>query len=1049
MERLNRLDPLEVFTVFDGQVVAPGDLVASVKVGPHLVHESVLDAAARAAGDGPARGPRRAVPPGPARRPREGARDGPRPGSGSRRRSARRPRASAPRSLSIDYVRDDAASVERAMAALTRGPDRADIVLTAGGASTDPARRVLRRASGRSRGRIVRHGVPSHPGSMLWLGRVGRSAVVGLPSCGAFSKATAADLLLPRLVAGQPRDRGDGGASSATAGSSPAASGSGSRRMLGTLTHPTADPAAPERTPAIDDAAARADDGAADVDARAGRRPRPSARRPRSSGATPTSPSCAGSPATRRTPFVTLTGIGGVGKSRLAAELAAQDLGRWQGRVAFVPLDGVSDASLVLPAIAGAIGVTDEPGRPLHEALTEALTDELGRAPALLVLDTAEHVRAAAPALADLQARTPGLRIVVTSRLALRVPREHVLWVEPLPVPAEGELDPDAVRDNPAAELFLERALAARPDLETTPPTSRSSARSAAASTASRWRSSSPRRRCGCWRRTSCSTSSTPRSSTPPPSPSSRRRMPRPPAEPARRDGLEPRAAAGARAAAPPARRGDRGLVRARRPRRPSSSEASGAGIAARSGSTSPTGCASSRTRRCCARTRQPASTSCCPPSAPTRSTGWRRSGEEIAMRWAHAYEVLALVEDAEQDFPTERETDALDRLDTAHNDIREALEWAMDQGDSTFALRLAGSLAEFWRTRGHHTEGRLRLAAALAIGDDAPSPVRRKALGGAGLLASFQGDYGLAEAYLREALAVAESDGDDEARAMILNWLGTNAYGGGDLDAAEALRVGERRAPARSWATRRASRTALNALGGVYHFRGNLDRARETFGESLQLKQGLGNENGIAVALMNLGLVERDAGRIASAEVAFTGGDRDLGADRATGSGSSVGVHNAALLDLDRGRYDEAAAMLSRAYDIARELGDRTEMAYALADTARVEVERGNLEAAAAALAWSLPRSVAAGVRIIVPLLLEACGLAGRGTRRGRARGPPVVRGDDRAHLSGFVNMPADERLLDAHVTEVRERLDPDTVRGARGPRARRSRWTARWRRR
>ena len=81
------------------------------------------------------------------------------------------------------------------------------------------------------------------------------------------------------------------------------------------------------------------------------------------------------------TPFVTLTGIGGVGKSRLAAELAAQDLGLWHGRVAFVPLDGVSDASLVLPAIAGAIGVTDEPGRPLHEALTEALTDELGRAP--------------------------------------------------------------------------------------------------------------------------------------------------------------------------------------------------------------------------------------------------------------------------------------------------------------------------------------------------------------------------------------------------------------------------------------------------------------------------------------------------------------------------------------------------------------------------------------------------------------------------------------------------------------------------------------------
>src|SRR5689334_591656 len=93
------------------------------------------------------------------------------------------------------------------------------------------------------------------------------------------------------------------------------------------------------------------------------------------------------------TPFVTLTGAGGVGKSRLAAELAAQDLGTWNGRVAFVPLDGVSDPSLVLPAIAGAIGVADEPGRPIAEAIGEALTHELGRAPTLLVIDTAEHVR--------------------------------------------------------------------------------------------------------------------------------------------------------------------------------------------------------------------------------------------------------------------------------------------------------------------------------------------------------------------------------------------------------------------------------------------------------------------------------------------------------------------------------------------------------------------------------------------------------------------------------------------------------------------------------
>ena len=52
-------------------------------------------------------------------------------------------------------------------------------------------------------GRVVRHGVPAHPGSMLWLARIGRTDVLGLPTCGAYSKATAADLLLPRLLSGE------------------------------------------------------------------------------------------------------------------------------------------------------------------------------------------------------------------------------------------------------------------------------------------------------------------------------------------------------------------------------------------------------------------------------------------------------------------------------------------------------------------------------------------------------------------------------------------------------------------------------------------------------------------------------------------------------------------------------------------------------------------------------------------------------------------------------------------------------------------------------
>jgi molybdopterin biosynthesis enzyme len=84
-----------------------------------------------------------------------------------------------------------------------RGAGRADLVLTAGSSSTDPEDPFFLAIAALG-GRIVRHGVPAHPGSMLWLGRVGRVPVIGLPSCGAYSKATAVDLLLPRILAGEP-----------------------------------------------------------------------------------------------------------------------------------------------------------------------------------------------------------------------------------------------------------------------------------------------------------------------------------------------------------------------------------------------------------------------------------------------------------------------------------------------------------------------------------------------------------------------------------------------------------------------------------------------------------------------------------------------------------------------------------------------------------------------------------------------------------------------------------------------------------------------------
>jgi hypothetical protein len=203
LERLNRIDPLEVFTAFDGQVVARGDLVASVKIAPHLVDEEIVDAGARIARDGSR--PLIWVAPFLPRRVGVIVKESVRGIARERFEASVHAKIEGLGSeiVAIEYVDDDPAAVEAAMTALVRRPDPVDLILTAGAASTDPldACFVAIAALG---GRVVRHGVPAHPGSMLWLARVGRTAILGLPTCGAYSKATAADLLLPRLLSGDP-----------------------------------------------------------------------------------------------------------------------------------------------------------------------------------------------------------------------------------------------------------------------------------------------------------------------------------------------------------------------------------------------------------------------------------------------------------------------------------------------------------------------------------------------------------------------------------------------------------------------------------------------------------------------------------------------------------------------------------------------------------------------------------------------------------------------------------------------------------------------------
>ncbi len=206
VDRLNAIDPVEVFTVLDGRVVEVGALVASLKVAPHLVPESVLVAAEMIAVAAGRSGVVSVLPFQP-RRVAAIVKESIRGIARDRFEASIRAKVEGlgSRLVGIDYVEDAVEPVAAALGARARGRGarRADLVLTAGSSSTDPEDPffVALAALG---GRMVRHGVPAHPGSMLWLGRIGSVPVIGLPSCGAYSKATAVDLLLPRLLAGEP-----------------------------------------------------------------------------------------------------------------------------------------------------------------------------------------------------------------------------------------------------------------------------------------------------------------------------------------------------------------------------------------------------------------------------------------------------------------------------------------------------------------------------------------------------------------------------------------------------------------------------------------------------------------------------------------------------------------------------------------------------------------------------------------------------------------------------------------------------------------------------
>ena len=165
------------------------------------------------------------------------------------------------------------------------------------------------------------------------------------------------------------------------------------------------------------------------------------------------------------TRHLTLTGPGGIGKTRLALQAAADLLDDFPDGTFFAQLATFTDSELLLPSVAETLGVREVGEQPLDERLKEYLSERR----LLLVLDNFEQVLEAAPAVSELLAGAAGLKVLATSRTPLRLYGEHVFPVPPLSMPDLNSPPPlERLTQYEAVRLFVERASAVKPDFEVT-----------------------------------------------------------------------------------------------------------------------------------------------------------------------------------------------------------------------------------------------------------------------------------------------------------------------------------------------------------------------------------------------------------------------------------------------------------------------------------------------------------------------------------------------------------------------------------------------------
>jgi|KBSMisStaDraftv2_1062788.scaffolds.fasta_scaffold23818_1 non-specific serine/threonine protein kinase len=316
------------------------------------------------------------------------------------------------------------------------------------------------------------------------------------------------------------------------------------------------------------------------------------------------------------------------------------------------------------------------------------------------------------------------------------------------------------------------------------------------------------------------------------------------------------------------------------------------------------------------------------------------RGGDTVQGR--HRDYFLALAEEAEPKLMGSEQATWLQRLEEEHENLRAALDRSLDDAGSDAGLRLCGALQRFWTVRGHVSEGRDWCKRVLANwGGQEQTEERAKALSSAGRLAFYQCDFPEARALQEESLAIRRQMGNRGGISASLNNLGSVLYNEGDYVAAWAAHK-ESLEIKRELGDRWGMGASLNNLGNVDLIRGNLASARALYAECLAIMRELGDREAMAAALNNLGDVLNREGDHASARTLLReclAIDRDLG-DR---YGTASTLFALGDVDAEQGDCRAARALYVESMAIRRDLGDRRGVAFAMEGLAAVVAALGS----------------------------------------------------------------------------------------------------------